>query len=63
MTVRSVAISLAVTLVMAWISTIVYGISWESALVLAPVFVIGAALVGGLAVIWYKAARDNLRGR
>jgi Ni/Fe-hydrogenase subunit HybB-like protein len=63
MSLRSVAVSLAVTLVLAWISTLVYDISWESALVLAPVFVIGAAAVGGLSVVWYKAARDNLRRR
>lgn len=54
---------LALTLVSAVVATAVYDISFESALVLAPVFVISLGLVAGLAVIWWKAARDNLRRR
>jgi hypothetical protein len=61
--VRAIALSLAVTLALAFTATAVYDISIESALVLAPVFVIGLGLVAGLAVIWWKAARDSLRRR
>ena len=63
MTARAVAISLAVTLGLAFAAAAVYDIPLENALVLAPVLVISAGLVGGLVVIWWKAARDNLRRR
>jgi hypothetical protein len=60
---RSVAVSLAVTLGLVLLATAVYDIPLENALVLAPVFVIGAGAVAGLVVLWWKAVRDNLRRR
>ena len=63
MTLRAVAISSAVTIALVLAATAIYDIPLENALVLAPVLVISAGLVGGLVVIWWKAARDNLRRR
>jgi hypothetical protein len=60
---RALAVSLAVTLGLVFLATAVYDIPLENALVLAPVFVIGAGAVAGLVVLWWKAARDNLRRR
>jgi hypothetical protein len=61
--IRALALSLAATLVLAFLGAAVYDISLENALVLAPVFVIGAGAVAGLVVLWWKAARNDLRRR
>jgi hypothetical protein len=40
-----------------------FDISWESALVLAPVFVLSAGGIVFLVLLWTKVVRDSLRGR
>lgn len=40
-----------------------FDVSWQSALVLAPVFVLCAGAVAFLVVLWAKVIRDSLRGR
>jgi hypothetical protein len=39
-----------------------FDISWESALVLAPVFVLTAGGIAFLLLLWAKVIRDSLRG-
>jgi hypothetical protein len=38
-----------------------FDLSWESALVLAPVFVICLGAIAFLVVLWAKVIRDSLR--
>jgi hypothetical protein len=38
-----------------------FDISWESALVLAPVFVVILGAIAFLVVLWAKVIRDSLR--
>jgi hypothetical protein len=38
-----------------------FDISWESALVLAPVFVLILGAIAFLVVLWAKVVRDSLR--
>lgn len=63
MTAKATVLTLVVTAVGIVVAMEVYGISLASAIALAPVFVISAGLVAGLGLIWFRAARDNLRGR
>jgi ATP/ADP translocase len=61
--VRSLALSALVCAVLVVAGRYLFDISWQSALVLAPVFVL---IVGGIAflvLLWAKVIRDSLRGR
>ena len=40
-----------------------FDISWQSALVLAPVFVLVVGGIAFLILLWTKVIRDTLRGR
>lgn len=63
MTTRSLAISALVCAVLVVGGKYVFDISWESALVLAPVFVLVVGGVAFLILLWTKVIRDSLRGR
>ncbi len=60
---RSLALSALACAVLVVGGRYAFDISWQSALVLAPVFVL---IVGGIAfliLLWAKVIRDSLRGR
>jgi hypothetical protein len=58
---RNVAASVLVCAVLVVVGKQVFDISWESALVLAPVFVVVLGAIAFLVVLWAKVIRDSLR--
>ena len=63
MSARSLAVSTLLCAVLVVAGRYLFDISWQSALVLAPVFVL---IVGGIAfliLLWTKVIRDSVRGR
>ena len=60
---RALALSAAICAALVVVGHYVLDISWQSALVLAPVFVVCAGAVAFLVVLWTKVIRDSLRGR
>ena len=60
MTVRALAVSAAVTLVLVLVMRWIYGLSLENALVLAPVAVIGGGALVALLVLWTRIALGSL---
>jgi ATP/ADP translocase len=58
---RTVAASVLVCAVLVVAGKQVFDISWESALVLAPVFVLVVGAIAFLVVLWAKVIRDSLR--
>jgi ATP/ADP translocase len=63
MSIRTLALSAAVCAALIVGGRYLFDISWESALVLAPVFVLSAGGIVFLALLWTKVVRDSLRGR
>jgi hypothetical protein len=61
--VRSLALSALVCAVLVVAGRYLFDISWQSALVLAPVFVLIVGGVAFLVLLWAKVIRDSLRGR
>jgi hypothetical protein len=61
--VRSLALSAAICAVLVVGGKYLFDISWESALVLAPVFVLVVGGIAFLVLLWTKVIRDSLRGR
>ena len=62
MTARSLAVSALVCAVLVVAGRFVFDISWQSALVLAPVFVLVVGGIAFLILLWTKVIRDSLRG-
>jgi hypothetical protein len=58
---RTVAASVLVCAVLVVVGKLLFDISWESALVLAPVFVVILGAIAFLVVLWAKVIRDSLR--
>jgi ATP/ADP translocase len=58
---RTVAASVLVCAVLVVGGKLLFDISWESALVLAPVFVLILGALAFLVVLWAKVIRDSLR--
>jgi ATP/ADP translocase len=58
---RTVAASVLVCAVLVVVGKLLFDISWESALVLAPVFVLILGAIAFLVVLWAKVIRDSLR--
>lgn len=63
MTARAVAISALVCAILVVVGRYVLDLSWDSALVLAPVFVLVVGAIAFLIVLWAKVIRDSLRGQ
>ncbi|HJV29560.1 MAG TPA: hypothetical protein VJ645_03505 [Gaiellaceae bacterium] len=61
MNARTVAASVLVCAVLVVAGKLLFDISWESALVLAPVFVLILGALAFLVVLWAKVIRDSLR--
>jgi hypothetical protein len=61
-TARSLAVSALVCAVLVVAGRFVFDISWQSALVLAPVFVLVVGGIAFLILLWTKVIRDSLRG-
>ena len=61
MSVRTLALSAAVVVALVVAGRYVFDISWQSAVVLAPVFVLSAGGVVFLVLLWTKVIRDSLR--
>jgi hypothetical protein len=59
---RTVAASVLVCAVLVVVGKQLFDISWESALVLAPAFVLILGAIAFLVVLWAKVIRDSLRG-
>jgi hypothetical protein len=62
-TARAVAISALVCAILVVVGRYVLDLSWDSALVLAPVFVLVVGAIAFLIVLWAKVIRDSLRGQ
>jgi hypothetical protein len=60
---RTVAASVLVCAVLVVVGKLLFDISWESALVLAPVFVVILGAIAFLVVLWAKVIRDSLRSQ
>jgi hypothetical protein len=58
---RAVAASVLLCAVLVVVGKQLFDISWESALVLAPVFVLILGAIAFLVVLWAKVVRDSLR--
>ena len=63
MTARAVAISALVCAILVVVGRYLLDLSWDSALVLAPVFVLVVGAIAFLIVLWAKVIRDSLRGQ
>jgi ATP/ADP translocase len=63
MSIRAFALSAAVCGALVVVGRYVFDLSWQSALVLAPVFVLCAGAVAFLVVLWAKVIRESLRSR
>ena len=61
MSARAVAASVLLCAVLVVVGKQLFDISWESALVLAPVFVLILGGIAFLVVLWAKVVRDSLR--
>ena len=61
MNARTAAASVLACAVLVVVGKLLFDISWESALVLAPVFVFILGAVAFLVVLWAKVIRDSLR--
>jgi hypothetical protein len=59
---RTVALSVLACAVLVVVGKQLFDVSWESALVLAPVFVLSFGGIVFLFVLWAKVIRDSLRG-
>lgn len=62
MSARTVAASVLVCALLVVVGKQLFHISWESALVLAPVFVLILGAIAFLLVLWAKVIRESLRG-
>ena len=62
MNARSVVISSLVCVFLVVIGRFAFDLDWESALLLAPVFVLVVGGIAFLIVLWTKVIRDSLRG-
>ena len=58
---RAVAASVLLCAVLVVVGKQLFDLSWESALVLAPVFVLILGAIAFLVVLWAKVVRDSLR--
>jgi hypothetical protein len=61
--VRSLALSALLCAVLVVAGRYLFDISWPSAFVLAPVFVLVLGAIVFLILLWTKVIRDSLRGR
>ena len=61
MNARTITASVLVCAVLVVVGKQIFEISWESALVLAPVFVLVVGAIAFLVVLWAKVIRDSLR--
>jgi ATP/ADP translocase len=62
-TARAVAISALVCAILVVVGRYLLDLSWDSALVLAPVFVLVVGAIAFLIVLWAKVIRDSMRGQ
>ena len=62
MTVRSVAVSALACGGLVVVGRYALDLAWDSALVLAPVFVLVVGAIAFLIVLWAKVIRDTIRG-
>jgi hypothetical protein len=62
-TARALAASALVCAVLVVVGHELFDLSWESALVLAPVFVLSAGAAAFLIVLWGKVVYESLRTR
>jgi hypothetical protein len=58
---RAVAASVLLCAVLVVVGQQLFDLSWESALVLAPVFVLCLGAIAFLVVLWAKVIRDSVR--
>ena len=63
MTPRALGISALLCAVLVVVGHELFNLSWQSALVLAPVFVLSAGGIAFLLVLWGKVIYDSLRQR
>ncbi len=63
MTARAVAISAFACAILVVVGRYALDLAWDSALVLAPVFVLVVGAIAFLIVLWAKVIRDSLRGQ
>ena len=63
MTARSLLVSAAACAVLVVAGRYLFDISWESAFVLAPVFVLVVGGIAFLVLLWTKVIRDFMRAR
>ena len=61
MSARTVTLSFLACSVLVVVGKYFFDISWESALVLAPVFVLTVGGIAFIVVLWTKVIRDSLR--
>ena len=61
MNARTLTASVLACAVLVVVGKQIFDISWESALVLAPVFVLTLGGIAFLVVLWAKVIRDSLR--
>jgi hypothetical protein len=59
---RTAAASVLACAVLVVVGKVLFDLSWESAFVLAPVFVFLLGAIAFLLVLWTKVIRDSLRG-
>jgi hypothetical protein len=62
-TARALAVSALICVLLVVVGHELFDLSWESALVLAPVFVLSAGGIAFLLVLWGKVIYDSLRTR
>jgi hypothetical protein len=58
---RTIAASVLACAVLVVVGRQIFDVSWESALVLAPVFVLTFGGIVFLLILWAKVIRDSLR--
>jgi len=58
-----VLVSAAVVVGLAALASVVFDLSFERAVLLAPVIVVSVGAIAGLIVLWGKAALEPIRGR
>ena len=60
---RALLVSAAIVAALVVAGREIYGLTWQSALVLAPVFVLSVGGVAFLVILWGKVIWDSLSGR
>jgi hypothetical protein len=62
-TVRAMAVSLVVCAAVTVLAAVLFDLSWQRAILLAPAIVIAFGAIAGLIVLWTRVALQDIRGR